>query len=74
VVLWAAAGFFAGTHLIFFTALALVGLQLAWQVATLEIDDPQNCLRRFQSNRDVGWAIFIGLLADMALSTLAGLA
>src|SRR5258706_1148971 len=74
LVLWAAAGFFARAHLIFFTALALVGLQLAWQVATLDTDDPQNCLRRFQSNRDVGWAIFLGLLADMALSTLAGLA
>jgi 4-hydroxybenzoate polyprenyltransferase len=74
LVLWAVAGFLASAHLVFFTALALVALQLAWQVATLDIDDPRNCLRRFRSNRDVGWVVFIGLLADMALSTLAGLA
>jgi len=74
VVLWAAAGFLAGAHLIFFTALALVGVQLAWQVTTLDTEDPSNCLRRFRSNRDVGWALFLGLIADMAISALAGLA
>jgi 4-hydroxybenzoate polyprenyltransferase len=74
IVLWAAAGVLAGAHWIFFTALALVGLQLAWQVTTLNINDADNCLRRFRSNRDVGWAVFLGLVADMAISTLAGLA
>lgn len=74
VVLWAAAGFLAGAHLIFFTALALVGVQLAWQVATLDTQDPGNCLRRFRSNRDAGWGLFLGLIADMAISALAGLA
>ena len=74
IVLWAAAGVLAGAHLIFFTALALVGVQLAWQVATLDTEDSNNCLRRFRSNRDVGWALFLGLIADMAISALAGLA
>jgi 4-hydroxybenzoate polyprenyltransferase len=71
VVLWALAGFVAGAHLTFFTAVALVTLQFAWQVTTLDTHDPQNCLRRFRSNRTVGWVIFLGLIADMALSTLA---
>jgi 4-hydroxybenzoate polyprenyltransferase len=74
IILWAAAGMLAGAHLIFFSALALVGVQLAWQVSTLDTEDPQNCLRRFRSNKDVGWALFLGLLADMAISALAGLA
>ncbi len=74
VVLWAIAGFLAGAHLIFFTALALVAIQLAWQVSTLNTNDPANCLRRFRSNRDVGWALLLGLIADMAISALAGLA
>ena len=73
VVLWAIAAAMAHAHLVFFVALALVALQLAWQVSTLEIDNPANCLRRFRSNRDVGWAIFLGLVADMAVSALAGL-
>jgi 4-hydroxybenzoate polyprenyltransferase len=46
---------------------------MSWQVATLDIDDPANCLRRFKSNRDVGIAVFLGLLADMSLSWFAGL-
>jgi 4-hydroxybenzoate polyprenyltransferase len=73
VVLWAIAAAMAHAHLVFFVALALVALQLAWQVSTLEIDNPANCLRRFRSNKDVGWAIFLGLVADMAVSALAGL-
>jgi 4-hydroxybenzoate polyprenyltransferase len=73
VVLWLAAGFLAGTHLIYFTAVVLASLQMAWQVMTLDIRDPHNCLRRFRSNRDVGMVIFLGLVGDMALSWLAGL-
>ncbi|HMN37359.1 MAG TPA: 4-hydroxybenzoate octaprenyltransferase [Hyphomicrobium sp.] len=73
VVLWLAAGLLAGTHLIYFLAVTLVFLQMTWQVATLDTKDPANCLRRFRSNRDVGAAVFIGLVADMALSWFAGL-
>jgi 4-hydroxybenzoate polyprenyltransferase len=46
---------------------------MSWQVATLDIRNSANCLWRFRSNRDVGFAIFLGLLADMALSWVAGL-
>jgi len=73
VVLWLTAGFLAGTHLIYFAAVVLSSLQMAWQVMTLDTRDPRNCLRRFRSNRDVGLVIFLGLVADMALSRLAGL-
>lgn len=73
IVFWVAAGFFAGTHLFFYMCIALVSLQLAWQVSTLKIHDPQNCLWRFRSNRDVGVALFLGLVADMLLSWWSGL-
>jgi 4-hydroxybenzoate polyprenyltransferase len=73
VILWLLAGFMAGAHLIFVTAVVLVSLQLSWQVVTLDINDPRNCLRRFRSNRDVGIALFLGLATDMALSWFAGL-
>lgn len=73
VVLWLSAGLLAGTHLMYFLAVTLVFLQMAWQVATLDTKDPANCLRRFRSNRDVGAAVFLGLVADMALSWFAGM-
>ena len=73
VVLWLAAGAMAGTHLIYFLALTLVFLQMSWQVSTLDISNPANCLRRFRSSRDVGIAVFAGLVLDMTLSWFAGL-
>lgn len=73
VVLWLAAGFVAGAHLIYVTAVVLVSLQLAWQAVSLDIKDPSNCLRRFKSNRDVGVGLFLGLVCDMAISWFAGL-
>lgn len=68
LTLWATAGVLAGAHLIYFLGIALVSLQLAWQVTTLDIKDPKNCLRRFRSNRDVGAGIFLAIVADMALT------
>ena len=42
--------------------LGAAGAQLAWQVAALNINDPANCLKRFQSNRDFGLLILASLL------------
>lgn len=67
VALLAAAGLAAGLGLPYLLACAAAALQLAWQVRTLDIDDPQNCLYRFHSNRWVGWLLFAGALAETAL-------
>ena len=42
--------------------LAAAGVHLIWQVVTLDINSPANCLKRFQSNRDFGLLIFASLL------------
>jgi len=70
VVLWTIAGVLAGARIAFFMALVIAGLQFAWQVATLNIADAGNCLARFKSNRWIGWLLFAGLAADMALAAL----
>jgi 4-hydroxybenzoate polyprenyltransferase len=46
----------------FYLMLALAGAHLAWQVRTLEPDDPQSCLARFRSNREFGLLVFLALL------------
>lgn len=56
------AGWTVGMDWFYFVALALVVMQFIWQVVTLDIDNPDNCLVRFKSNRDVGLIIFIGCL------------
>ncbi len=70
VVLWAVAGVMAGAGAVFLLALGLAAIQLAWQVATLDIADARNCLARFKSNQLVGWALLLGLAADMGLAAL----
>ncbi len=68
VVLWALAAWLAGAHATFAGVLVVVGVQLGWQVATLDTANSANCLERFRSNRWVGWMIFLGLWADMAIA------
>ncbi|RMF09311.1 MAG: 4-hydroxybenzoate octaprenyltransferase, partial [Alphaproteobacteria bacterium] len=60
-----AAGLSAGAGVIFVAILGVGALQLAWQVTTLDIDDAENCLTRFRSNRDFGAIIFLAMLADL---------
>lgn len=38
------------------------GLHLLWQVRRWDLNNPQNCLETFQSNRDLGLIILIGFL------------
>lgn len=73
MVLWSAAAFLAGAHLITFVGLVLVGLHFAWQVATLDINDAENCLKRFRSNRDAGLVLVGAMVLDMGISWAAGL-
>jgi 4-hydroxybenzoate polyprenyltransferase len=71
VILWGAAGLLAGAGGVLLLALVPAAIQLAWQVRTLDIEDPGNCLARFKSNRLVGWLLLGGLAADMGLAALA---
>lgn len=68
ILLWTLAGYWAGAHLVFYFGIALISLQMAWQVSTLDIKDAANCLRRFRSNRDVGLGVFLAVTADMMLA------
>jgi 4-hydroxybenzoate polyprenyltransferase len=63
LLLFSAAGIAAGLGWPFLLGIAGVALHFAWQVATLDIDDPANCLARFRSNRFVGWILLAGIVA-----------
>ena len=62
-VLWALAGVTAGLGLWFRLGLALATVQLFWQAARANIDDPADCLAKFRSNRLVGWLLLAGIVA-----------
>ena len=63
-----AAGWLVGARLLYFTAFAIAALHASWQITTLDINDPQNCLRRFRANGLFGMIIFIGIMADLLLA------
>jgi 4-hydroxybenzoate polyprenyltransferase len=62
IALWAAAGLADGLNRAFAVALTLAAAQLAWQAATVDIGDPMDCLRKFRSNRAVGWLMLAGIV------------
>jgi 4-hydroxybenzoate polyprenyltransferase len=68
IALFATAGALAGFGAIFFVGIAAGALHFIWQIATLDIDDPDRCLALFRSNRDFGWIIFAGIVAELALT------
>lgn len=57
------AGWLAGLSALFFVALALPAGLLAWQVATVDINDPAGCLQRFKLNRETGLLVAAAILA-----------
>jgi 4-hydroxybenzoate polyprenyltransferase len=58
----ALAGWLAGLSVWFYLALPLPAFLRMRQIATLDVDDPANCLRRFRANREAGLAIALVLL------------
>ena len=42
--------------------LIAAGAHMARQIAVLDIDNPDQCLKLFKSNNQVGWLIFLGLI------------
>jgi 4-hydroxybenzoate polyprenyltransferase len=70
LLLWAAAALLAGGGAVMLVAMGAVAAMLMWQVASLDINDADNCLRRFKANREVGWVLFGGIVAEMALRSL----
>ena len=48
-------------------AVAAVTLHLTWQILTVELDDPADCLAKFRSNRWIGWLLLIGIVAGQLL-------
>jgi 4-hydroxybenzoate polyprenyltransferase len=63
-LLFAVSFWLADTDIIAFVGLALGTAHLAWQVNTLDTENPDRCLRLFRSNRDYGWILFLGILVD----------
>ena len=63
-ILWLAAATVAGAGIVFAVLSLVAAALLAWQVQTLDPDNPDNALTRFKNNHYVGIALTLALLAD----------
>ena len=61
------AGLTAGCGMAFTLVMLCGAIHLAWQVYTLDVNDPANCLSRFRSNRDFGLIVFLALIIETGL-------
>lgn len=59
----AAAGWLAGLAWPFWAVLAIGAVQLCWQAARIDTDNPADCLATFKSNRDFGLIVLAALVA-----------
>jgi 4-hydroxybenzoate polyprenyltransferase len=64
-LLFVLTGVVAGLGLGYFVVLAAVAGHFAWQIMRLEMDDAENCLSTFKSNRDLGLIMLIAILAGL---------
>lgn len=62
VALLGGAAWLAGLGPWSYAGLAMLALHLAWQVRTVDIDDPKGCLAIFRSNRDAGLIVAAAFL------------
>ncbi len=61
---FAASFYYAEVEIVGYVGLALGAAHLAWQVKTLDTENPERCLKLFRSNRDYGWIIFLAIVID----------
>jgi len=64
--LWLIAGMAANLGWLYLIGLAFSTAQMAWQAARVDLDDPEDCLVKFRSNRWVGWLLLLGIVAAHA--------
>lgn len=61
VLLWVA-GVVSGLGIWFHVMLIISAVQLLWQILTLNLDKPNDCLRKFNSNKYYGALVFLGII------------
>lgn len=61
------AGALAGLGQVYFWFVAAGAAHLVWQASTIDIDDPQDCLAKFRSNRDFGLLVLAGIITAKLL-------
>ena len=68
IALLALSGWMVDMTWFYWIGLAVGAAHLVWQTATIDFDDPKNCLKKFHANRDFGLIIFAAAIAARLLA------
>lgn len=66
LILIIATGPLANMYLLFYVLMGVAALHAIWQVLALDIDDPDQCLTLFKSNRDFGLLVAVAVYLGKA--------
>ena len=67
IAIWAALGVRLGSHWPYFTGLAVAAMIAAWHFGLIRDRSRDGCFRAFRLNHWLGFAVFVGVVADHAL-------
>ncbi|MBY0500772.1 MAG: 4-hydroxybenzoate octaprenyltransferase [Alphaproteobacteria bacterium] len=60
--LWCFGGVLAHLSWIFWIFVGMIALHFTWQILSLDQKSSSNCLRRFESNVNIGFLLFLGIV------------
>ncbi len=61
------AGYMTEAGVPFYASLLAAGTHLAWQIRSVDLDDRQDCMAKFVSNKWFGAILFGGIVVDKLL-------
>ena len=67
IVILGCTGLYTGIGWPFFIGLSAAIAHVVWQLKTINLENPDNCLKIFKSNRDFGIIVLISIIAGQTL-------
>lgn len=62
IILWSMGGVIAQLSWVYWFFLSVITTQFLWQIFSLNENIPHNCLKRFESNTQIGVFLFLGIV------------
>jgi len=62
LLLWGVGGILADLGRNYWVLFGIIALHFIWQILTLNINSPSNCLKRFNSNKFIGLLLFLAIV------------
>ena len=61
---------FSYHNVVYYFSLILALGHLLWQIKTVDLDNPKDCMKKFKSNTVLGWIVFLGIIFENMLTYL----